>query len=77
MLSSGTAVASVYSNIMVRCDSITSCCDWQHIGDDMIANSSVTVFGSVITLNVWNHLVVSTCKEPHHRNDSKNFKVTR
>ena len=78
MLSSGI-VSLVYSNIMVQCchGSIAGCCDWKHIGDDTIStSSSITVLGSVLTLNAWNHLVVSTCKEPvQHRNDTKNFKV--
>lgn len=61
---------------MVHRGSITSHCDWKHIGDDMISSSSsITVFGSVITLNAWNHLVVSACRDLHHRNDLRNFKV--
>ena len=66
----------MYSNILVHYDSITGRLDWKHIGDDVISSSSsITVFGSVITLNAWNHLVVSTCRDLHHRNDVKSFKV--
>ena len=74
-LLSGTVVL-MYSNIMMQCyrGSISGHCDWRHIGDDMIASSSsVTVFGSILTLNAWNHLVISTCKELQHKSDSKNF----
>ena len=69
----------LYSNIMVQhCyGSITGRCDWKHIGDDTISSSgSIAVFGSVISLNVWNHVMVSTCRELQHRNDMKNFKVS-
>ena len=63
---------------MVQCyyGSISGRCDWKHIGDDTISSSSsIAVFGSVITLNAWNHIVVSTYRELQHRNDMKNFKV--
>ena len=68
----------MYPNIIVRgCyGSLTGHCDWKHIGDDVMAtSSSISVFGSVITSNAWNHIAVSTCKELQHRNDMKNFKV--
>ena len=71
---------SLYSNIVVHgCyGSITGQCSWKHIGDDVMAtSSSISVFGSVITSNVWNHVTVSTCKELQHiKNDVKSFKVS-